>query len=113
MAIPERDKQYMGRYLSPITEHFLLEVPEASQVMCYRIIGSSVFFFDLQPSRLDDGTWTEVPIAKFRYVFRSKGWRLYWMRGNGLWEAYEGRTSPDIGSLAHLVRRDEYGCFFG
>lgn len=78
------------------------------------IAGHVVDVFEIRPDWRDKSTLRHTPVARIRFV-RSKGeWRLYWMRGDLKWHAYEPsavhRTLRD--ALA-AVDADKYGCFFG
>ncbi len=58
--------------------------------------------------------WSELEIAKLRYVAQRKEWKLYWKRASGKWWLYAPHTN--LKSLTAMVREievDSDGCFFG
>lgn len=76
--------------------------------------GQTAFLFEIRPQWRDPAKIVEIPLAKLRFVKSSKLWKLYWMRGNGKWEAYELRPeSTSLHELLQEIKNDAYGCFFG
>jgi hypothetical protein len=53
------------------------------------------------------------PFAKATYVRTAAEWRVYWMRGNGKWHAYDPPSAPTVQSFLQLVQEDRMSCFFG
>ena len=80
----------------------------------YRVNRHNVELFERR-SRWDGKPgFTETPVAKFAFVRTSGKWRLFWMRANLKWMAYESEsTNGDIAELASEVDADSWGCFFG
>ncbi len=54
-----------------------------------------------------------IPIAKIRYTNSQAIWKLYWMRGNGNWHAYEPFEYSTLKQVLEAIETDAHGCFFG
>ncbi len=58
--------------------------------------------------------WTAQGCARFKYAAREKRWKLYWMRRDMKWHAYQlDRPMRSLAALVEEVEADEYGAFFG
>ena len=58
--------------------------------------------------------FTETPVARLTFTRTSGKWRLFWMRGNLKWHAYEAKSKKgDLLELVSEVDADAWGCFFG
>ena len=82
----------------------------------YEVKGHSVFVYETRPPWDKPGEWTKLGVAKFTYVRSRKEWKLYWMRRDLKWHAYDPKTKTKTNSLEGLVRvidEDRYGAFFG
>jgi len=80
----------------------------------YAIVGQTVDVFEIRPDWQDNSTTRHTPVARIRYV-RSKGeWRLYWMRRDLKWHAYEpGAEHRSLHDALAVVDADAHCCFFG
>ena len=82
----------------------------------YEIKGHSVLVFETRPPWNKPGEWTKLGVAKFNFIRSRKEWKLYWMRQDLKWHAYDpeirGMTHA-LEQLARLVDEDQYGAFFG
>jgi hypothetical protein len=79
-----------------------------------RIEGQGVTLVEYRTHWKDKSKVTEHPIAKTTFNRRSSEWKIYWMRANLKWWAYE--PCPAVSSFEEFleeVDRDECGCFFG
>lgn len=82
--------------------------------MHYYINKHEVYIRESRPGWRNPLTWTELDVAKLRYVAASDEWRLYWKRANGKWWRYESNSrSKTLAALVKEIDGDEYGCFFG
>jgi len=80
----------------------------------YEIRGHSVCVYETRPDWRDPNEWTMRGIAKFRYIRTRGEWKLYWMRRDLKWHAYDPYEMPrDLESLVRIVDKDRYGAFFG
>jgi hypothetical protein len=80
----------------------------------YRISGQSVEVFEVRPDWRDRKVKREHPVAKATFVRTKDGWRVFWMKRDLKWHAYE--PNPEVKSLEvflNIVDRDDYSCFFG
>ncbi|MEX2502464.1 MAG: DUF3024 domain-containing protein [Trueperaceae bacterium] len=80
-----------------------------------RIVGQALEVLEIRPAwNGAPGETTELPIAKIRYVRRHDHWRLYWMRRDLRWHAYDPHPVASTSSEAlGVVASDAYACFFG
>jgi hypothetical protein len=80
----------------------------------YRLEGQSVELFEIRPHWDGRSGKLETPVAKATFVRAQNVWRIYWMRQDLRWHAYE--PNPEVQSLEKflaIVDRDEYCCLFG
>ena len=70
--------------------------------------------FEVRPHWKYPGKEMKTSVAKIRYVRTRNEWRLYWMRQDLKWHAYEpNSTSKSLEALVEVVDEDEFCCFFG
>jgi hypothetical protein len=80
----------------------------------YAIVGQTVDLFEIRPDWQDTTTTRHTPVARMRFVRTANEWRLYWMRRDLKWHAYEpSATHKSLRSALEAVDRDDYCCFFG
>lgn len=80
----------------------------------YRFEGNSVYLVERRPSYRRTGPWTEMDIAKFRYIVRRGEWILHWSDRNQRWHRYEGRRpARRLQTLLREVDADPTGIFWG
>ena len=73
-----------------------------------------VEMFEIRPDWKDETNIWHHPFARIRYVGTQKVWKLYWLRGNGKWIAYDPYPeSRNLRTLLKVIEKDEYGCFGG
>ena len=80
----------------------------------YAVVGQTVDLFEIRPDWRDKSTTRHTPVARIRYIRSKAQWRLYWMRSDLKWHAYE--PSPEHESLQDalaVVDQDAHCCFFG
>lgn len=70
--------------------------------------------FEIRPHPSKPDEIMHLPFAKARLI-KSRGiWRLFWKRASGKWESYEPVPEvKDLNALFDVIRKDQYGCFFG
>lgn len=82
--------------------------------MGFKIEGQSITLIEYRVHWQDKTRTTEHPIAKTSFNRRSGEWRIYWMRANLKWWAYEPcLTVSSFEKFLAEVDRDECACFFG
>lgn len=79
-----------------------------------RVSGQSVEIFSIRPRYDDPSIRMETPAAKATYV-KSRGlWKVYWMRADLKWHAYEPQAEvKSLEAFLDLVGEDAHACFFG
>ena len=80
----------------------------------YRITGQSIELFEIRPHWDQKFEKLETPVAKATFVRTQNIWRIYWMRKDLRWHAYEPSSEArSLEEFLAVVDRDEYCCFFG
>lgn len=80
----------------------------------YRIDKQDVIIFEKRPAYQRPKEFTEIPAAKLKYLRTKKEWRLFWMRGDLKWHAYNPiKNSVKLKDLVAEIKSDPYGCFWG
>jgi hypothetical protein len=80
----------------------------------FRITGQSVEIVEIRPQWNDPSRKTETPVAKATYVKSQKLWKLYWMRADGKWHAYQPfPSSASLEKILETIEQDPHGCFWG
>jgi hypothetical protein len=80
----------------------------------YRITGQSIELFEIRPHWDQKSEKLETPVAKATFVRTQNVWRIYWMRTDLRWHAYEPNAEArSLEECLAVVDRDEYCCFFG
>lgn len=80
----------------------------------YRLKGQSIEIFETHLNYALPGQIEETPIAKVTFVRSKNVWKVFWMRANLKWYAYDPMpTVKDLNHFTQLVDEDNHGCFFG
>ena len=80
----------------------------------YAVTGQTVDIFEIRPDWKDKTTIRHSPIARVKFVRTEERWRLYWMRGNLKWYAYEpDHLHSTLQSALKAVNADALCYFFG
>jgi hypothetical protein len=80
----------------------------------YRIDKQDVVIFEKRPAYQRPKEFTEIPAAKLKYLRTKNEWRLFWMRGDLKWHAYNPvKNSVRLNNLVAEIKSDPYGCFWG
>lgn len=80
----------------------------------YQIENQSVILFEARPFWNNPTQIMQEPYAKATFVKNKNAWKIYWMRSDSNWYAYE--PHPEVTTLAEflaIVDKDEYNCFKG
>lgn len=75
---------------------------------------STVEIFEIRPQWDDNNIIHHHSFAKAKYVKSKNVWKIYWMRGNLKWAAYD--PQPEVSTIdqfLEIVDQDAYHCFFG
>jgi hypothetical protein len=70
--------------------------------------------FEVRPRSNKRDEMMYFPFATAKLI-KSRGiWRLFWKRASGKWESYEPVPEvKDLAGLFEVIKKDQYGCFFG
>jgi hypothetical protein len=78
------------------------------------IEGQVVTVVSIRPAYNDPNRMLDSPIARARWIGTKQKWRLFWMRADLKWHAYEPMLeAPTLAAVLQEVDRDPHGCFFG
>lgn len=80
----------------------------------FKVEGQDVIVYEERPRWNNPQEWTSTPMAKFKTIRKDNAWKLYWMRRDLKWHAYE--MPPGTKSLEALVKEvdsDPHGTFWG
>lgn len=81
--------------------------------LAYRVQGQSVELVEIRPLWDQPAELLHRPFAKATFVRARIEWRVYWMRGNLRWHAYDPPVAATVQGFFELVDADPHGCFFG
>lgn len=80
----------------------------------YSVDRHDVELYEVRPHWQDPTEELHTSCAKLKFVRTAGEWRLFWMRKDLRWHAYEPLpASRSLEELVAEVARDRYGCFFG
>ena len=88
--------------------------PREQLYIDYKIEDQTLYILEVRPMWNDPTKNTEVLVAKFTYVKKDKIWKLYWLRQNLKWQAYEpDGINQHLEALFEIVQEDRQACFWG
>ena len=80
----------------------------------YSVQRHDVVIHEVRPHWRESGRDTRTGVAKFRFVRSAGEWRLFWMRQDLKWHAYEPCPGArGVEELVEVVDRDEFGASLG
>ena len=79
----------------------------------YTVQNQSVELLEVRPRWNKPNEIAKRPFAKATFVRSVNQWRIYWVRGNGKWHAYDPPSTATVAQFFKHVEEDRYGCFFG
>jgi hypothetical protein len=80
----------------------------------YKIEGQSIIIHEIRPFWSDASKIIYPEVAKATFVKAQNQWKVFWLRANLKWYAYDPK--PTVKSLKEfilLVEEDKHGCFWG
>ncbi|ASK53466.1 TPA: DUF3024 domain-containing protein [Vibrio cholerae] len=80
----------------------------------YRLDGQAIEIFEIRPRWNDPSEKIEHPVARVKYYKSRNEWKIYWMKSDLKWHAYE--PIPEVKFLEvffEILQDDAYGCFWG
>jgi len=82
--------------------------------LTYTVKGHEVVIVERRPRWDNQTEWTEMPVAKLKFIRSANKWRLYWMRADMKWHEYPGLSSSNsLNDLVQEIDADPLACFFG
>lgn len=82
--------------------------------LIHKVTGNKVTLLETRPFYCDPLTWTETPIAQFRFDLKTRKWALYAMDRNSRWHLYGLiKSSADFDDMLNELDRDPTGIFWG
>ncbi len=80
----------------------------------YRVTGESIELFEIRPQWNKPEIKQEQAFAKATLVQTQNKWKIYWKRADLKWHGYEPvPVVLTIDEFLGIVKKDEFGCFFG
>ena len=80
----------------------------------FRVSGQSVEIFEIRPRWKEPDVKMEHPVAKATFVRSQAQWKIFWMRADLKWHAYQPLSAVrSIDQFLDAVDKDEYSCFWG
>lgn len=80
----------------------------------FKIRGDDVNIFESRPYWQDKSKWSEMPIAKIRYLPNEMRWQLFWVRANGRWQKYlDFKPCKDLKIIIAEIDKDPIHVFWG
>ncbi|WP_404418320.1 DUF3024 domain-containing protein [Marinospirillum sp.] len=115
MALTELEHKAVERALEDFLKRRRPPVHMRSELdVEYHLSGQSIEILEVRPDWRKPGEVTKTPVAKLTYV-RTKGlWKIYWMRQDLRWHAYD--PVAQVGTIEKalaVVDEDRNCCFFG
>lgn len=113
MALDDLERKRVEKAVNAFLERRRPPPPVRPQLdLGYRISGQSVELFEVRPRWDKPDERTERAFAKATYVRTMDLWKVYWVRADLKWHAYQpDPVADDIKGFLAVVDRD--GCFWG
>ena len=80
----------------------------------FEVRSLDVIVYEERPEWHNPKEWSKTEVAKFKYSRKDGEWKLYWMRSDLKWHAYD-MVSPtkSLEEIVKEVDEDPDGAFFG
>ena len=79
----------------------------------YKIEGQSIIIHEIRPVWNDSSKTIYSEVAKASFVKAKNHWKVFWIRGNLKWHAYDPPTVKSLKEFVTLVEEDKHHCFWG
>ncbi|WP_394150939.1 DUF3024 domain-containing protein [Vibrio maritimus] len=80
----------------------------------WRLDSQSIYIFEIRPVWNNPSDVQKLDIAKATFVRTQGVWKVYWMRQDLKWHAYEPDSRvKSADQFFEVVDKDEFCCFFG
>jgi len=114
MNMDDQIKQKVSEIVGRFCENRVPPHARDQVKMFYRIRGNDVIIFESRPYWRDTSIWTELPIAKIKFLPNDKDWQLFWQRANGRWHQYpDFSPTNNLNELITEIDIDPHHVFWG
>ena len=114
MALPELIKHGAEKKLTAFCERRVPAHVRDQIRLIFKFRGNAVTLIETRPYFKDPSTWTESPVAQFRFGLDEKVWSLYCRDRNTRWRFYNLiQPSANLDDLIAEVDRDPTCNFWG
>ena len=114
MPMNELDKKRVTKLVGDFCENRIPPHARDQIKLLYKIRGNDVNIIESRPHWQDNTTWTEMPIAKIRYLPKDMSWQLLWARANGKWQKYPDlQPCKDLSKIIEEIDNDPIHVFWG
>ena len=80
----------------------------------YKLEGQDIIVFEIRPVWNKPNEKMESPFAKTTFVKSKNHWKVFWMRSDLKWHAYQPVPNvPGIKDFIRVIEEDTYHCFWG
>ena len=80
----------------------------------YRLSGQSIELFEIRPMFQKPSVKQSHSFAKATYVRTRDHWKVFWLRQDLKWHAYQPHpVVKNIAEFLSVVEKDEHHCFYG
>jgi len=112
--VDNQEKQKISKLVGHFCEHRIPPHARDQIKMFYRITGNQVIIFESRPYWQDQSIWTEMPIAKIKFLTDEKTWQLFWQRANGRWLKYpDFPPTKNLDDIISEIDVDPHHVFWG
>lgn len=114
MPLPELVKKGVEKRLSQYCGERIPAHVRQLVKLDFKFRGNTITLIEYRPYFKDPKTWTDNPVAQFRYDAKGRRWNLYYPDRNGRWHNYfDLDSNPDFEVLLREVDEDPTGIFWG
>ncbi len=114
MPLPEFTRKLAETKLSEYCDRKIAEDARDKVRLIHKIKGNKVTLLETRPFYCDPFTWTETPVAQFRFDLKTRKWLLYSIDRNSRWHLYDlVNPSADFQEMLRELDRDPTGIFWG
>jgi len=110
----EFDKKRVSKIVSVFCKNRIPPHARNQIKLLYKIRGNDVNIIESRPYWQNCTTWTEMPIAKIRYLPKEMSWQLLWAGANGNWQKYPDlQPCKDLSRIIKEIDEDPIHVFWG
>ena len=114
MALSELERKRIAQVVGELCRKHSPEHLRDKLQLEYTVKNHEIVIFERRPKWHSANEWTEMPVAKLKFIRSANKWRLYWMRADMKWHEYPGLSSSHrLDDLVQEIDADPLACFFG